>query len=107
MKKEQSTAVTAEVTFANEVDYQRFLSILAVAGENGMIEEAFEIQRKRSIAETFAFAKEAAQTHVWEAWVDEHDEDDDDSWQDEWRREMAMEAGMLGGCDAYNDTMGY
>ena len=93
MKKEQSTVVTAEVTFANEVDYQRFLSILAVAGENGMIEEAFEIQRKRSIAETFAFAK--------------GEDDDDDSWQDEWRREMAMEAGMLGGCDAYNDTMGY
>ena len=41
-------------------------------------------------------------------YVDEHDEDDDgDSWQDEWRREMAMEAVMLGGCDAYNDTMGY
>ena len=59
MEKQQSTAVTAEVTFANEVDYQRFLSILAVAGENGMIEEAFEIQRKRGIGELFAYAKEA------------------------------------------------
>jgi hypothetical protein len=38
-------------------------------------------------------------------YVDEHDEDD--SWQDEWRREIAMEAGMLGGCDAYNEVMGY
>lgn len=25
----------------------------------------------------------------------------------EWRREMAMEAGMLGGVNAYNDFMGY
>jgi hypothetical protein len=25
----------------------------------------------------------------------------------EWRREMAMEAGMAFGCDAYNDAMGY
>ena len=25
----------------------------------------------------------------------------------EWRREQAMEAGMLGGCDAYNDAMGW
>ena len=30
-----------------------------------------------------------------------------DSWKDEWRREIAMEAGMLGGCDAYTDAMGY
>ena len=29
---------------------------------------------------------------------------DDDG---EWRREQAMEAGMLGGCDAYNEAMGY
>lgn len=27
--------------------------------------------------------------------------------QYEERRELAMEAGMLGGCDAYNDAMGY
>lgn len=25
----------------------------------------------------------------------------------DWRREIAMEAGMLYGCDAYNETMGY
>lgn len=25
----------------------------------------------------------------------------------DWRRERAMEAGMLHGCDAYNDAMGY
>ena len=25
----------------------------------------------------------------------------------EWRREIANEAGMLGGCDAYNEVMGY
>lgn len=24
-----------------------------------------------------------------------------------WRREIAMEAGMLGGCDAYNEVMGW
>jgi hypothetical protein len=26
---------------------------------------------------------------------------------DEWRRERAQEAGMLHGCDAYNEVMGY
>ena len=26
---------------------------------------------------------------------------------DEWRRERAMEAGMLHGCDGYNEVMGY
>jgi hypothetical protein len=26
---------------------------------------------------------------------------------DEWRREIAREEGMLGGCDAYNEVMGY
>lgn len=31
----------------------------------------------------------------------------DDDWEEEWRREIAMEAGMLGGCNAYNDYMGY
>ena len=31
----------------------------------------------------------------------------EDNWIDEWRREQAMEAGMLGGCDAYNEVMGY
>lgn len=32
------------------------------------------------------------------------DNRDDDS---EWRREIAMQAGMAGGCDAYNEAMGY
>ena len=35
------------------------------------------------------------------------DVDDNDDWMEEWRREIAMEAGMMGGCDAYNDVMGY
>lgn len=35
--------------------------------------------------------------------VYEDDDDDDDSW----RREMAMEAGMLHGIDAYNEVMGH
>jgi len=26
---------------------------------------------------------------------------------DEWRREIAMQAGMAGGCDAYNEVMGW
>lgn len=26
---------------------------------------------------------------------------------DDWRHEIAMQAGMLGGCDAYNEVMGY
>ena len=33
--------------------------------------------------------------------------DDDDDWMDDWRREIAMEAGMMGGCEAYNEVMGY
>ena len=32
---------------------------------------------------------------------------EDDNWEEEWRREIAMEAGMMGGCNAYNDCMGY
>jgi len=31
-------------------------------------------------------------------------EDDSDR---EWRREIANQAGMAGGCEAYNDAMGY
>ena len=31
----------------------------------------------------------------------------EDNWIEEWRREQAVEAGMLGGCDAYNEVMGY
>jgi len=31
-------------------------------------------------------------------------EPDDD---DDWRREIAMQAGMAGGCEAYNEVMGY
>lgn len=27
--------------------------------------------------------------------------------RDEWRREIAREEGMMGGCDAYNEVMGY
>jgi hypothetical protein len=27
--------------------------------------------------------------------------------RDEWRREIAREEGMLGGCGAYNEVMGY
>lgn len=30
-----------------------------------------------------------------------------DAGDEEWRREIATEAGMLGGCDAYNEVMGY
>jgi hypothetical protein len=36
------------------------------------------------------------------AWPEASDSDDD-----EWRREIAREEGMLGGCDAYNEVMGY
>ena len=32
---------------------------------------------------------------------------DDNSWIEAWHREIAMEAGMTGGCDAYNEVMGY
>ena len=37
---------------------------------------------------------------------DEHPQDTTVS-DDEWRREQAMEAGMLHGIDAYNEMMGY
>ena len=33
--------------------------------------------------------------------------EDNDDWMDDWRREIAMEAGMLHGVDAYNEAMGY
>ena len=32
---------------------------------------------------------------------------DGEDWYEEQRREIAREEGMLGGCDAYNDYMGY
>ena len=35
------------------------------------------------------------------AWPEASDDDD------EWRREIAREEGMLGGCEAYNEVMGY
>ena len=35
------------------------------------------------------------------------DDASDDDWVEEWRQEIAMQAGMMGGCDAYNETMGY
>ena len=31
----------------------------------------------------------------------------EDSFMEDWRREIAMEAGMMGGCEAYNEVMGY
>lgn len=31
---------------------------------------------------------------------------EDNTDDDEWRRERAMQAGMAGGCDAYNEKMG-
>ena len=39
-----------------------------------------------------------------EYYVDHEYEDEDD---DDWRHEMAMEAGMLHGIDAYNEAMGW
>ena len=39
-----------------------------------------------------------------EGFDNEEDEDDDDG---SWQRELAMEAGMLGGIDAYNGAMGF
>jgi len=32
---------------------------------------------------------------------------DQDISDDDWKREIAMQAGMMGGVEAYNDTMGY
>jgi len=32
---------------------------------------------------------------------------EDAAFDREWRAEIANEAGMLGGCDAYNEVMGY
>ena len=33
--------------------------------------------------------------------------EEEDTFMEDWRREIAMEAGMMGGCEAYNDVMGY
>ncbi len=35
------------------------------------------------------------------------EEESEDDWMQEWRREIAMQAGMMGGCEAYNEVMGY
>jgi hypothetical protein len=34
-------------------------------------------------------------------------DEEEDTFMEDWRREIAMEAGMMGGCAAYNDVMGY
>lgn len=34
-------------------------------------------------------------------------DDVSDSFNEEWRHEVAMQAGMMGGCSAYNEVMGY
>ena len=34
-------------------------------------------------------------------------DNDDDEFMQSWQREQAMEAGMMGGCLAYNEVMGY
>jgi len=39
-------------------------------------------------------------------WVDE-DDDPDDGDDPDWRREIAMEEGMLNGVNAYNEAMGW
>ena len=59
------------------------------------------------------YASEAAFRGVF--WIDgkeyyteySDDDDGDDNWRQEWRQEIAREEGMLGGCNAYNDWMGY
>ena len=42
-----------------------------------------------------------------EYYVDRYDQELVDDCIEEMRREMAREAGMLGGCAAYNEVMGY
>ena len=43
-----------------------------------------------------------------DAIIDARETSEHDSKLDaEWRSEIANQAGMMGGCDAYNDTMGY
>lgn len=32
---------------------------------------------------------------------------DDDDWKETWAHEIAHQAGMSGGCESYNDYMGY
>ena len=48
---------------------------------------------------------------VCEDWIDEDDDgsddDDDDDDDESWKREIAMEAGMLHGVGAYNEAMGW
>ena len=51
---------------------------------------------------TYEEYEEAAQEYF-----DSIEEQEEDTFEDDWRREIAMEAGMAFGCDAYNDIMGY
>lgn len=39
--------------------------------------------------------------------IPEMEDDDDFEFEENWRREIAMEAGMLYGADAFNEAMGY
>ena len=38
--------------------------------------------------------------------IDPSTDSDDAEFEAEWRREIANEAGMMGGCDAYNEAIG-
>lgn len=79
------------------------------------VEEVFDAAA--FAAEKAAEEAEGEEEERAQAWREERDRaraeqaqeqaqapDDDDA---DWRREQAMEAGMLGGIGAYNDVMGY
>ena len=57
-------------------------------------EEIPEVTNEEALKEILSFIKESRE---------EFEEDEGDSW----RREQAMEAGMLHGINAYNDVMGF
>tara|TARA_B100000085_G_scaffold282049_1_gene309828 strand:- start:1118 stop:1474 length:357 start_codon:yes stop_codon:yes gene_type:complete len=52
------------------------------------------ISKEKALKEILSYIDESRQ---------EYENDEDDSW----KREQAMEAGMLHGIDAYNDVMGF
>jgi hypothetical protein len=66
------------------------------ADEDDYADACYELGRDLTRSEFIKWQRDNAAPEVQEPVMDE-----------EWRREIAMEAGMLGGCNAYNEVMGY
>lgn len=86
---------------ARKLEALGFVTISAEQGPHHMlyhvnITDAGVIQARHNQSTTRGYCSDCEDLNTLPPQVDQ-----------EWQREIAMEAGMLGGCEAYNDAMGY